>query len=197
MKKLLIAAFATVLMSGTALAGGLEQPFLAPSVQMVNHQRRNDRWRKAQLLCFIEEHFDTALDLSDGIGAQAVAVVPIAHIGACSGLRLDEAGLAQLPVHGRDRHVRNAGPVRQLPHRGQPLPGGQFAKGDAEFDQPAQLDAKRHRKGAVQRIGEIDQDALLGRLFCVNITAASISVSGWLRFRHCLVDFSKQSDLPF
>src|SRR5688500_4306222 len=45
------------------------------------HEGRYDGWRKAELLSLVEESLDAALDLSDGRGAQAVAVVAVAHIG--------------------------------------------------------------------------------------------------------------------
>ena len=95
------------------------------------------------------------------MGAQAVAVVPVAHIGAGARLRLDKPRLAQFPVNRRDGHLRDAGPLGQFPHRGQALAGRQLAQGNPELDQATQLDAKRDGQRAVERSSEVGKNALI------------------------------------
>ena len=68
------------------------------------------------------------------------------------------------------------GAFRQFAHGRQALPGRQFAQGNPELDQPAQLRAERHRKRTVERPCEARENALIGRLFRVAITDAFISV---------------------
>ena len=72
--------------------------------------------------------------------------MPVAHIGAGSGLGLDEPASRSSRYTVATVIVRDAGALGQFPHGRQPHPGRQFAQRDAELDQTAQLHAERHRQ---------------------------------------------------